>query len=142
MSKQIKIEDGLKTYDLVNKKGELLCQITFNPSDTDIVRRHEEVTKQLNKLKNDVMKRGRKKKFVDELEEIDNIVYEKIDYLFDAKIAESIFSIMGPFSPLASGQFFVEHILDVLTKIMMEENEGLAKKMESKISKYTTKYHK
>ena len=141
MSEQIKIDNGLKTYSLVNEKGDLLCEISFNPTDTDIVKRYEEVKKDLNRLKNNAMKSGRKKNFVDELNEIDSIVYEKIDYLFNAKISESIFSIMGPFSPLARGQFFVEHIMDVLAKVIAEENNGFAKKMQDKICKHTSKYH-
>ena len=48
---------------------------------------------------------------------------------------------MGPFSPLARGQFFVEHIMDVLAKVIAEENNGFAKKMQDKICKHTSKYH-
>lgn len=51
MSEQIRVDDSLRTYDLVNGAGELLCQISFNPSDVNILKRHAEIQKSLEGLK-------------------------------------------------------------------------------------------
>mgnify|MGYP005793436881 CR=1 FL=1 len=41
MGNVIKIDDGSEVFDIVNKRGELLGQFTFIPSDFDIVKRYE-----------------------------------------------------------------------------------------------------
>ena len=137
---QIKIEDSVKTYDLVNSQGELLCQISFNPSDVNILKRHAEIQKDLEKLKLS-LKDSSGKNTAEEFEQLDSIIYEKIDYLLNAHVSEKIFSIMGPFSPLTSGQFFMEHILEVIAGIIEKETGEKTKKMRAKIDKYTKKYH-
>ena len=140
MSEQIKIEDSVKTYDLVNSEGELLCQISFNPSDVNILKRHAKIQRDLEKLKLS-LKDSSGENTAEEFEQLDSIVYEKIDYLLNARVSEKIFSIMGPVSPLASGQFFMEHILEVIGQIIEREQDTKIKKMRAKIDKYTKKYH-
>lgn len=142
MSEQIKVADGTKTYDLVNHEGKLLGQLTFNPSDTNIVERHGEVMKQLYKMKEDFSKTVRKTTISEDLAEIDRIVYEKIDYLLNADVSKTLFSIMGPFSPLANGQFFIENVMDAIGKVIQADNAGKSKKIRQKIEKHTAKYHK
>lgn len=142
MSEQIKVADGAKTYDLVNQEGKLLGQLTFNPSDTNILERHAEVMKQLNKLKEDFGKTVRKTTVNEDIAEIDRIVYEKIDYLLNADVSKTLFSIMGPFSPLANGQFFVENVMDAIGNVIQADTEKQSKKIRQKIDKHTAKYHK
>ena len=142
MSEQIKVVDGSKTYDLVNQEGKLLGQLTFNPSDTNILERHAEVMKQLNKLKEDFGKTVRKTTVNEDIAEIDRIVYEKIDYLLNADVSKTLFSIMGPFSPLANGQFFVENVMDAIGNVIQADTEKQSKKIRQKIDKHTAKYHK
>ena len=49
MGNVIKIDDGSEVFDIVNKRGELLGQFTFIPSDFDIVKRYEDVYKRQDK---------------------------------------------------------------------------------------------
>lgn len=144
MSNKVVFQDGLKTYDIVNEKGTLLGQFTFNPADTNIAQRHAEVVKHLSELQEKFRKSEKKDTytFVEELKEIDAIVYEKMNYLLDADVAETFFSIMGPFSPLSSGQFFVEMVVDAIGKVISQETGARVKKVNSKIQKHTSKYHK
>lgn len=141
MSEQIKIDSGLKTYNVVDEDGRLFCQITFNPSDTGIAKRYEEVKRRLFVLRNGSSKKSKKKSIAEQLNELNAIVYEQIDYLLNANVSETIFSIMGPFSPLPSGQFFFENILESICQIIREESKINTAKVEEKISKYTKKYH-
>ena len=39
----IVVDDGSKVYDIVNKRGKKLGEFEFRPSDTNIVKRYEEV---------------------------------------------------------------------------------------------------
>lgn len=136
MANKIVINDGYKTYDIENQDGKLLGQFSFNPSDTNIVHRHAEVVEALEKLE---IPDG--KDLVSTLGEIEKVLYEKINYLLDSDVAESFFSIMGPLSPLANGQFFIETVLDAIGQAIQAETGERVKKINGKIKKHTLKYH-
>ncbi len=142
MGNVIKINDGNKTYDIVNQDNKLLGQFSFNPSDTNIIHRHAEVVEALEKLEMDISAKAEEKSLDEAFKEIEQIVYEKINYLLDADVAEKFFSIMGPFSPLASGQFFIETVLDAIGQAISAETGARVKKINSKIQKHTAKYHR
>lgn len=136
MGNKIVINDGYKTYDIENQDGKLLGRFSFNPSDTNIIHRHATVVEALEKLK---IPEG--EDVASTLGDIEKVLYEKINYLLDADVAESFFSIMGPLSPLASGQFFIESVLDAIGQAIQAETGERVKKINGKISKHTSKYH-
>ena len=138
-NKEVIVDSGLCTYDIKDKEGRLLGQFTFNPSDTDIVKRHEKVVSAFEKMEIPDMNGENLAKG---LEKIDSFIYEQINYLLDSKeVAESFFSIMGPLSPLASGQFFVESVLDAIGQAIQNETGERVRKIAGKIRKHTSKYH-
>lgn len=141
MGNVIKINDGYKTYDIVNQDDKLLGQFSFNPSDTNIIKRHAEVVEALEKLELDISAKEDEKGLYEALKKVEAVVYEKINYLLDADVADKFFSIMGPFSPLASGQFFIETVLDAIGQAISAETGERVKKINSKIKKHTSKYH-
>ena len=138
-NKEVIVDSGLCTYDIKDKEGRLLGQFTFNPSDTDIVKRHEKVVSAFEKMEIPDMNEGNLAKG---LEKMDLFICEQINYLLDSEdAAESFFSIMGPLSPLASGQFFVESVLDAIGQAIQMETGERVKKISGKIRKHTSKYH-
>lgn len=143
MGNVIKIDDGLKTYDIANKDGKILGSFSFNPSDTNIIRRYTEVVADLEKLELKEEKDG-SESLEEMMSKVDAIVYEKIDYLLNADVAKEFFKIMGPFSPLASGKLFIESVIDAIGQAINQETGARVKKMksmQSKIQKHTGKYH-
>ena len=141
MGNKIVIDDGYKTYDIENKEGRLLGRFSFNPSDTGIIHRHAEVVKSLEELEMSISSNDEKKSLDEALKEVEAVIYEKINYLLDADVAESFFSIMGPLSPLASGQYYIESVLDAIGQAIQAETGERVKKINRKISKHTSKYH-
>ena len=137
MANKIVINDGYKTYDIENQDGKLLGQFSFNPSDTNIVKRHSEVVEHLEKL--EIPDNGTD--LVDALKSVEKVIYEEINYLLDSDVAETFFSIMGPLSPLASGQFFIETVMDAIGQAIQMETGERVKKINGKIKKHTLKYH-
>ena len=142
MSNTIKIDSNVKNYDFVDSDGNVLVTISFNPSDINIVRRYEETMRALTEVKFKFSNRSAKTDLAKLLDEVDAITYEKIDYLLNAKVSDKIFSIMGPFSPLESGKFFVEIVMDAIGQIIKTENKKRADKVEAAINKHTAKYMK
>lgn len=138
MANKIVIDDGFKTYDIENKEGKILGQFSFNPSDTSIIHRHEEVVKELSELSFDEQNT---ENIDEELKRIEKVIYEKINYLLNADVAEAFFSIMGPLTPLASGQYFIESVLDAIGQAIQIETGERVQKVANKIAKHTSKYH-
>ena len=141
MGNVIKINDGYKTYDIVNQDDKLLGQFSFNPSDTNIIKRHAEVVEALEKLELDISAKKDETSLDEAFKAVEAVVYEKINYLLNADVAENFFSIMGPFSPLASGQYFIETVIDAIGQAIQAETGERVKKINSKIKKHTSKYH-
>lgn len=137
MGNVIKINDGVKTYDIANQDGKVLGSFSFNPSDTGIVRRHTKVVERLEKL--EIPDHG--DDLVKTFEEVEKVICEEINFLLNADVAENFFSIMGPLSPLESGQYFVESVVDAIGQAIQAETGARVKKINSKISKHTRKYN-
>lgn len=142
MGNVIKINDGYKTYDIVNQDDKLLGSFSFNPSDTNIIHRHAEVVEALEKLELDISAKKDETSLDEAFKAVESVVYEKINYLLNADVAENFFSIMGPFSPLASGQYFIETVIDAIGQAISAETGARVKKINSKIQKHTSKYHR
>lgn len=139
MGNTIVIDDGRKTYEIVNKQGEVIGRFAFNPADLGIATRYDKVIDRVNaiQLPADIT--------VDqlsvELQKVQDEVCECLDYLLNDKVSENFFSIMNPLTPLANGQLFVENVLDAIGTIVEEETGARMKKVNSKIKKYTQKYN-
>jgi len=134
---EIIIDDGSKIYDIKNKAGKLLGQFEFRPTDTNIVKRYEEVMKAFEELQ--IPEDGTD---MEALETVGDTVVEKISYLIGADAEEAFFKILGPLSPLASGELFVENCLTAIASIIEKEMDIRLKKTKTRLNKYTQKYHK
>ena len=141
MSKQIIIDDGLKTYELVNKDKKVLGEISFNPSDVNIAHRYKEVVEELEKMDINVKAGSDTEDAINANRQMDVIAYEKFDYLVNANVSKTLFAIMGPFSLMSSGLSFIEYIMEVIGNIITQETGVRVKKMNKHIQKHTSKYH-
>ena len=134
-SNDIVIDDGSKVYNIKNKQGKMLGRFEFRPSDTNIVKRYEEVVDFFNSFKlpedtNESMGTAEKE------------LKEKMSYLIGADADESFFSIMGPFSALASGELFIENVLGAIANVIEREMSVRTKRVQRRMNKYVAKYHK
>ena len=117
------IDDGSKVYNIKNKRGEILGKFTFRPSDTNIVNRYEEVVDFFNSFKipedtDQAIKVAEKE------------MKDKMSYLIGGDAGEAFFSIMGPFSALASGELFVENVLGAVANVIERELSVRTKRVQ------------
>ena len=129
------IDDGSKVYTIKNKRGKVIGEFEFRPSDTNIVKRYEEVVDYLNNFK---MPEDTEEAFL----AAENEIKEKMSYLIGGDAGEAFFSILGPFSALASGELFVENVLGAISKVIEKEMSVRTKKVQRRMNKYVAKYHK
>lgn len=133
------IEDGLKTYDIANKSGKVYGSFSFDPSDIGIVRRYDEVVKFFETLNIDFAENDIAQN-IEKIVELENIIFEKFNSLFNSDIAKEFFAITSPLTPLPSGKIFLESAIEAIGQAIEKETGERVKKMNNRISKHTSKY--
>lgn len=133
---KIIVDDGLKSYDIVNKHGDVIGVFKFNPADFGIIKRYEEVQKRYEAL--EIPEKGAS----EQMTEIADMLIKEMDYLINGDSREAFFATTFPLTPLATGEFYIENCLNALAKVIEMELGERIKKVKSRTSKYTAKYHK
>lgn len=131
---RIKINDGSKSYEIVNQEDKVLGVFTFNPTDTNIVERYNAVAEELKEAVKNVEGGGEQT-----LVEASNKIKEKFGELIGGN-TETFFTITGPLTPLSNGQLFVENILEAIAQIIEKEMNVRVKKVRAHMDKYTGRY--
>lgn len=139
-SNDITIDDGSRVYNIRNKRGELIGQFTFVPSDLGVADRYRHAVKAFDELQQQIENTP---DITDEIMgDIKVKMMNEIDAAFGANVSESFFKTTGPFTLLADGDIFVVHIFDCLKTVIEKETGTRLEKVKSRASKYTQKYHK
>ena len=136
--KQIQTNVKAAEYEFLDADGNILFTIRFNP-DLDIARRYNKTVDFLNKMFANI---GNDEKSADVFFDKCDELREELNELFNCDIATPIFSVMNPFSPLESGKFYIEEIIEKLGDIVEAEFDTRVKRVQSRQNKYTAKYHK
>lgn len=137
-SNRITIDDGSRVYDIVNKRGELLGQFPFVPSDIGIVDRYKHTIQVFDELQTSIGDKPEETAIT----EMSEKMKKEIDYLFNADVSGTFFKITGPFSILGSGEFFVENVIRAVQGVIEAETGTRLERTKSRASKYTERYHK
>lgn len=135
MAKQIQTSVKQAKYEFLDSDGGILFTLRFNP-DLDIARRYEKTVDFLNN-----MFEGQDEKDVDAFFAKSDELKEQLNEMFGSDISTPIFSVMNPFTPLENGKFYVEEIIEKLGQIVESELDVRVKRVQSRQSKYTAKYH-
>lgn len=129
------IDDGSKVYNIKNKQGKMLGKFEFRPSDTNIVKRYEDVVEFFN---NFTVPEDTEQA----IQTAEKEMTDKMSYLIGGDAGEAFFSIMGPFSALSSGELFVENVLNAISKVIEKEMSVRTQKVQRRMNKYVAKYRK
>lgn len=136
---KIVVDRGLEEYTIEDKNGTVLGKFEMNPADMELVKRYEQVAEAVSHIADNV---DESKDIVDIVAEMEEKLNKQIDYLFNSNVSQSFFSITSPFTVLANGEFFVENVLNSIGKLIEAETGKRFAKVQTKINKYTSKYHK
>lgn len=137
-AKQIKTNVKAAEYEFLDADGNILFTIRFNP-DLDIARRYNKTVDFLNKMFSNI---GQDEKNADVFFDKCDELRDELNELFNCDIATPIFSVMNPFTPLESGKFYIEEIMEKLGDIVEAEFDTRVKRVQNRQNKYTAKYHK
>lgn len=136
---KIVVDRGLEEYTIEDKNGTVLGKFEMNPADVELVKRYEHVAEAVSHITDDV---DESKDIVDIVKEMEEKLNNQIDYLFNSNVSQIFFSITSPFTVLPNGEFFVENVLNAIGSLIEAETGKRFKKVQTKIGKYTSKYHK
>ena len=135
------IDDGSKSYNIKNKRGQILGKFTFRPSDTNIIDRYKEVVKFYDTYKMPE-ETGDKEKDIENIRKAENEIADQLSYLINGDAKEAFFQILGVFTLLESGEMFVENVLSSIAAVIEKEMNVRAEKFKKRVNKYVAKYHK
>lgn len=136
MGNIISINDGLKTYDIVNQNGEFVGQFRINPSDAGMVERYKHG---IQRLEESLKKYSDIEDTMNSFIEMQDIVVKELEYIVGNDSVNVFFKVMGAFSPQGD-QLYYEKVLDIIIGIIDEENKKIKQAMEKRIEKYAKKY--
>lgn len=137
----IKIETGLKTYDIEDEKGNILGQISFNPTDENIIKRATTVQqnildaiKEVGKLDNKTLDDNA---IIEKLSEIDSKIRKEINYLFNCdNVSDIVFGAQNVLNTF-NGKTFAERFLEAFIPVIKAEFEEEHKRSQERINNYT-----
>ena len=132
---EIIVDDGSKGYTIKNKRGKVLGKFEFSPTDTNIVKRYEEVVEFYNSYQLP------ENPTETDMRTAEDEITNRISYLVGEDAKEAFFSILGAFSPLVNGELFIENVLSSIAKVIEREMNTRTKKVQSRMNKYVAKYH-
>lgn len=132
---RIKIDDGSKTYEIVNLDDQVIGTFTFNPSDANIIKRYESVVDAIQEYaaKDEPMT-------PELLNEAQELITQKVSELVGVDTSKTFFSICGALSPMANGNLYVLNVIEALGAVIEKETNQRMKKVNAKMNKYLEGY--
>lgn len=127
------IDDGLQDVVFKNNKGEIFSEFSFNPSDTGLLSRYDGI---IDFLESYTMPENASS---EEIINLENVIKEKIDELFNRKVSDDIFRTYTPCTLFANGDMFVEVVIKHMGDVIEKETDTRLKKKVAKIKKATEK---
>ena len=132
---ELSIDDGSRCYRIKNLYGKELGMVVINPADINISKRYDEVFTSFENLAADLDGHSDSEK----VDMAEKIIKEKLDYLLGDGVSEQFFKTLSPFTPLASGAFYAESVINGIAAVIEKEMDVRLKKVTARVQKYTKK---
>ena len=133
MAYELRVNTGMIKVPVLDEDGEELGFIRFNPTDADIIKRYREVGEYfrgLSETDNDSE---------DDLIAISDGVKEKLDYLFNSNVSDTLFLKCSPLTPMEDGSIYLFVVMDAIEGLMsqvMNDRMAKLKKVEEATKEY------
>lgn len=137
---ELNFETGLVTYNLNG-----VCEVRFNPTDSDFVERlfnaFDTLDKKQDRYKEEIDKIADKKEIFQIARERDAEMRGIIDGLFDAPVCDALFGKMNVYAVADGLPVWCNLMLAVMDEIDTTFSRE-QKRTNPRVAKYTAKYHK
>lgn len=140
----IKLNTGLKSYDIYFEDRDEYTTVSFNPFDPDLIVRFNEFQTRCEKKLEDVKDieldadgMPVDDSYVDSIKQTNKIIKDELDIAFGSKISANLFKYCNPMA-IVNGDYFVINFIKAIAPILEEE----AKAEQKRLAKHTEKYIK
>ena len=146
MTPEIKLTTGLQPFNIRFNNDDEVTTIYFDPTDADLPKRMFEAQKRIEektaKIKQfEIDENGIPKtdEYIETMNQLNQAVYDIVDYAFGNKIADKVFSRCSPFS-IPNGEYFIIQFFQAITPILEGIIKRYNKKANENIQKHINKY--
>ena len=130
----LKIDLGLRTYEICDADENVIGVIRFNPADMGFVARWQEFQACAEKLADEHPDTP------EELAAKDAEMKDLLDKTFAAPVSEVLFQGLSCFALCADGRFVLENVLLAIVPEIKDAIAAAQKESEKRISKHTAAY--
>lgn len=134
----IKINTGLKTFDIEDEYGNILGQISINPSDINLFEKankaRENILKQISTIDDMDSDKMSNEDIYKVLQDTDKFIKAEIDNLLGAGVSDIVFK--GNCLNTVNGITLAENFLSAILPIIQQEINKEVSKSEERMSKY------
>lgn len=141
---KLKIDSGLKSYEIEDENGRKLGVITIDPKDMNLLARCQTAEKKITEL---IEKASHiadsedieQKEVIEKITEIDTEIKKELDYAFDSEVSFVVFGNRHCMNT-NRGKTFVERFLDMMLPVIEKETKQERDASNARIKKYTEQY--
>lgn len=133
---ELKIDRGLKTYDVTDADGTQLGTVCINPADLGIATRLEEARAAIQKVADGLTDNAS----VQDVIQADKAVKAQVDYIFGSNASEVFFKGISALALLPDGTMVFEKVLQAIMPIIEDAVGEAVKAGKKRMQKHTAVY--
>lgn len=133
---ELKINQGLRRYEVKDQDGNPIGYVRFNPSDLGLAARVEQAKKSLAEMVDNIPEDAD----VDTLAEIDRNVKAQFDYIFGSAVSEVFFSGVSSLAVCEDGSLVLENVMQAIAPIIADAQKAALDASSRRVAKHTAAY--
>lgn len=133
---ELKIDRGLKSYEVKDIDGTLLGTLYVNPADIGIAARLEEARRAIQQLADGLAADAG----VDQIIEADKLIREQINYIFGSDASSVFFKGVSALALLPDGTMVFEKVLQAAVPIIEDAVGKAVKASQKRVQKHAGAY--
>lgn len=133
---ELKIDRGLKSYEVKDIDGTLLGTLYVNPADIGIAARLEEARRAIQQLADGLAADAS----VDQIIEADKLIREQINYIFGSDASSVFFKGVSALALLPDGTMVFEKVLQAAVPIIEDAVGKAIKASQMRVQKHAGAY--
>lgn len=133
---ELKIDRGLKSYEVTDADGAPLGTIYINPADVGIVARLEEAGNAIQKLADGLTDDAQ----ISDVVDADQAIKAQVDYIFGSKASDVFFNGISALALLPDGTMVFEKVLQAIVPLIQDAVEDAIKASQKRVQTRTAVY--
>ena len=130
---KLQVETGAVTVELEDENGAALGSFSFNPADSNILRRYGSVIDHFNAIELDRTQDEQAQ--ARQMNALADDIAGQFDYLLGGPVSEGIFAQCGPLTVTKNGDFYFERVLEGVGALVEKTTKKRLDKKMARIQK-------